>query len=132
MKSRFFAPLAVACLALGASSAARADVAVGPGGGTPGTASNFTLVGPNPLFGRGMNSALAVYDHFAYVGNRTDGSSRCGAGDPRASAGADSCPHPHPGIQVVDVANPAAPTVVGEFGAEFATGANQGQTSREL
>ena len=45
--------------------------------------SNFQLVGQNPLFGRGMNSAAAVFQNFLYVGNRTDGSSRCGFGDPR-------------------------------------------------
>jgi len=46
--------------------------------------------------------------------------------------GVDSCSHAHPGISVVDVANPAQPTVVSEFGTEFVTGANAGQTSREL
>jgi hypothetical protein len=33
---------------------------------------------------------------------------------------------------VVDVAHPSHPNVVGEFGQEFVTGPNQGQTSREL
>lgn len=86
---------------------------VGPGGGTPGTSSNFTLVGTNPLFGRGMNAALAVYDYYVYIGNRTDGSSRCGVRDPRRAENIDSCPHPHPGIQIVDVADPASPTTSG-------------------
>ena len=133
MSLRLLGTLIAASIALATPSVARADIGVGPGGGTPGTSSNFTLVGANPLFGRGMNAALAMSDHYAYVGNRTDGSSRCGLGDPRrTTTGIDSCPHPHPGILVVDVANPAAPTVVGEFGEEFVTGANQGQTSREL
>jgi hypothetical protein len=43
-----------------------------------------------------------------------------------------TCTHVHPGILVVDIANPASPTVVGEFGNEFVSGANVGQTSREL
>jgi hypothetical protein len=51
---------------------ANTQVTVGAGGGTPGTSQNFTLVGSNPLFNRGMN---AIFDHFVYIGNRTDGSS---------------------------------------------------------
>jgi hypothetical protein len=133
MKPRVLALLAAVVVAFAAPELARADVVVGPGGGTPGTSSNFTLVGANPLFGRGMNAAVASYGRYVYVGNRTDGSSRCGAGDPRAAtSGIDSCPHPNPGVLVVDVGKPAAPEVVGEFGEEFVTGANQGQTSREL
>jgi hypothetical protein len=133
MRSRSVAVLVLAGVTLVMPAAARADVGVGPGGGTPGTSSNFELVGANPLFGRGMNAAIANFHHYVYVGNRTDGSSRCGSGDPRATTtGIDSCPHPHPGVQVLDVADPAHPTVVGEFGQEFATGANLGQTSREL
>ena len=133
MKPKFVAMLAVVCAAVAIPSVARADVDVGPGGGTPGTASHFRLVGANPLFGRGMNAAIAMYHHYVYVGNRTDGSSRCGVGDPRAtSAGPDSCPHPHPGILVVDVRRPSKPRVVGQFGDEFVTGPNAGQTSREL
>ena len=54
---------------------ANTQVTVGAGGGTPGTSQNFTLVGSNPLFNRGMNAALAIFDHFVYIGNRTDGSS---------------------------------------------------------
>ena len=130
---RVLTVLSLLALALALPFAAFGDVGVGSGGGTPGTAANFTLVGANPLFARGMNAAIASYDHYIYVGNRTDGSSRCGIGDPRRdTTGIDSCPHPHPGVLVVDVADPSAPTVVGEFGQEFVTGANQGQTSREL
>ena len=61
--------------------------------------SNFQLVGQNPLFDRGMNSAATIFQNFIYIGNRTDGSSRCGFGDPRRTDpdfGLDSCPHPHP------------------------------------
>jgi hypothetical protein len=120
-------------ITLALPAAASGQVAVGPGGGTPGTASNFSQVGHNPLFGRGMNAAPAVFKNFVYVGNRTDGSSTCGLNDPRRETlGENGCPHPHPGILVVDVENPANPAVVGEFGTEFVTGPNVGQTSREL
>src|SRR6266511_2921803 len=71
--------VAAACLALMlATATARGVVGVGPGGGTPGTSRNFTLVGHNPLFDRGMNAAPAIFDHFVYIGNRTDGSNSCG------------------------------------------------------
>ncbi len=133
MRRPFLAGFALLALMLGLAAGANGDVGVGAGGGTPGTSLNFQLVGANPLFARGMNAALANYDHFIYVGSRTDGSSRCGVGDPRRdTTGIDSCPHPNPGVLVVDVADPASPTVVGEFGQEFVTGANEGQTSREL
>src|SRR5688572_11600232 len=82
---------------------ARGDETVGPGGGTPGTSSSFQLVGHDPLFARGMNAAPAFHEGFVYVGNRTDGSSRCGLGDPRRDTlGLDACPHPNPGVLVVD------------------------------
>src|SRR5262249_20252150 len=121
--------------------ARRVEVGVGPGGGTPGTSQNFELVGHEPLFARGMNAALTIFDHFVYVGNRSDGSSSCG--DQGTSPAVvvpvltptnpdGTCTHVHPGVQVVDIADPSAPTVVGEFGTEFVTGANVGQTSREL
>jgi hypothetical protein len=103
------------------------------GGLTPGTAHNVSQIGHTPLDSRGMNSAPALFENFVYVGNRSDGSSRCGVGDPREETGGiDSCPHERPGVLVVDVADPAQPAVVGEFGTEFVTGANAGQTSREL
>lgn len=107
--------LCVAVLAI--PGAASGDTTVAPGGGTPGTSSNFQLVGHEPLFDRGMNAALAVFDHYVYVGNRSDGSDACGPGDPRA--GVTPCPHPHPGILIVDVAHPASPSVVGEIGPPF-------------
>jgi hypothetical protein len=100
---------------------------------TPGTSSNVQLVGQNPLFGRGMNAAAANYKNFLYVGNRTDGSSRCGFGDPRRVNGLDTCPHPHPGILIVDINNPASPTVVGEIPAPLnPAGQPVGITSREV
>ncbi len=109
---------------------ATADIVLGSGGATPGTSSNFQLVGHNPLFNRGMNAAVAISDHFIYIGNRTDNSNRCGVGDPRRDAtGPDSCPHAQPGILVLDIADPANPTLAGMFGTEFA---GNGQTSREL
>src|SRR5262249_53449395 len=46
---------------------------------------NFELVGRNPLLQRGMNAAPAIYDHYIYIGNRTDGSQG----------------HPDPGVLVV-------------------------------
>jgi hypothetical protein len=86
----------------------------GPGGGTPGTARNFELVGHEPLFNRGMNAALALYDDYVYVGNRTDGQEG----------------HPNPGILVVDTARPRAPRVAGEIGPPWAGNVNE--TTREL
>ncbi|TDD67888.1 hypothetical protein E1262_17940 [Jiangella aurantiaca] len=102
----------------------------GPGGGTPGTSSNVDLVGHDPLFDRGMNAALAVFEDFVYVGNRTDGSSRCGPGDPRREVDLDSCPHVHPGILVVNASDPSDPRVVEEIEPPFA--GNVGETTREL
>src|SRR5712691_10733321 len=100
---------------------------------TAGTSQNVQLVGQNPLFNRGLNAAATIFDHFLYVGNRTDGSSRCGIGDPRrTTTGLNSCPHPNPGVLVLDIKNPAAPTFLNEFGDEFTTGTFAGQTSREL
>jgi hypothetical protein len=132
--------VAAALLALATPAVVRGDVVVGPGGGTPATALNFTLVGHNPLFSRGMNAAPTIFDHYVYVGNRSDGSNSCGDSDPGPGVTPvltptnpdGTCTHVHPGILVVDIANPAAPTVVGEFGNEFVTGANEGQTAREL
>ena len=92
------------------------------------TASNVQLVGHDPLFSRGMNAALAIYDHYVYVGNRTDGSSVCvpATGLPKTS----DCPHPHPGILIVDVNDPAHPKDVGEIGKPYA--GKEGITTREL
>ena len=86
--------------------------------------SNFQLVGQNPLFNRGMNAAATIFQNFIYIGNRTDGSSRCGFGDPRRTDphfGLDSCPHPHPGILILNIQDPTNPTVVGEIPAPLNT-----------
>jgi hypothetical protein len=118
--------LALPAGALGATT-------VAPGGGTPDTASNFRLVGHEPLFNRGMNAALAIYREprrhghaarrsgrgaarsFVYVGNRTDGAT------PN---------HIHPGILVVDTTHPEHPKVVNEIGPPYAS--QPGITTREL
>lgn len=105
---------------------------------------NFELVGHDPLFGRGMNAALAIYGHYAYVGNRSDGSSSCGDLNGTGPVAPvltptnpdGTCTHVHPGVLVVDVGDPANPAVVGEIPAEVAApnaaGAPVGVTSREL
>jgi hypothetical protein len=124
MKTRFTILLAVICVVFMGSQFLSAT--------TPGTSQNVQLIGQNQLFGRGMNAAPAMFDHYLYVGSRTDGSSRCGIGDPRRTTGLNSCPHPNPGVLVLDIGNPAAPTFVNEFGDEFTTGTFAGQTSREL
>jgi hypothetical protein len=72
----------------------------------------FELIGHSPLLNRGMNSGLAVYGNYAYVGSRTDGS------------------HPDAGVLVVDITNPTNPQVVYQIGPP-AEG-NLGETSREL
>ena len=90
--------------------------------------SNVTLVGHDPLYDRGMNAALALYGDYVYVGSRTDASSVCvgATGMPSGT----TCPHPHPGILIVDVKDPAKPAVVGEIGPPHA--GLVGETSREL
>ena len=90
--------------------------------------SNVELVGHDPLYNRGMNAALALYDHYVYVGDRTDGSSVC-VGATGLPSGT-TCPHPHPGILVVDVKDPSKPSVVGEIGPPHA--GLVGITTREL
>ena len=74
----------------------------------------FDVVGRHGLFARGMNAAPAIYRHYVYIGNRTDGSEG----------------HRRPGVQVVDVADPSNPRVVGAIGRPHE--ANPGETSREL
>jgi hypothetical protein len=105
-------------------------VTVGPGGGTPGTSRNFELVGHSPLFARGMNAALAIYDHYVYVGNRTDGSLPCSQTGGTQPCHASENVHVHPGVLVVDVADPSDPAVVGEIGPPYA--GLPGITTREL
>jgi len=75
---------------------------------------SLTLVGHEPLFDRGMNAGLAVRNDFAYVGSRTDGSKG----------------HPHAGVLVVNIHDPAHPEVVGEIGPPDE--GNPSETSREL
>ena len=71
----------------------------------------LTQVGHEPLLSRGMHAAIAVHRNYAYVGSRTD-----------AHAGT-----PHGGIMVVDVANPAAPRLLGP-----PFDAKPGESTREL
>ena len=78
MKRRLLLAATGLALVLATAAATPGNVGVGTGGGTPGTSRNFTLVGHNPLFDRGMNAAQAVFDNFVYIGNRTDGSNSCG------------------------------------------------------
>jgi len=98
--------------------------------------SNFQVVGQNALFNRGMNAAATIFQNFIYIGNRTDGSSRCGFGDPRRTDpnfGLNACPHPHPGILILNIQDPSKPTVVGEIPAPLnAAGVPHSETSREL
>lgn len=75
-----------------------------------------------------MNAALAIYDHFVYIGNRTDSSSTCVG--PTGPPAGNKCPHSHPGILIVDIADPQNPTVIGEIGQPFAS--KVGITTREL
>lgn len=119
MPKRRALPIVIVVLALARSAAGAASAA---------TPANVELVGHDPLDNRGMNAALALYDHYVYVGSRTDASSVC-VGPTGLPKGA-SCPHPHAGILVVDVADPARPSVVGEIGPPHA--GLVGETSREL
>ena len=130
MRPRLLAGLLGTLLALAMPLVALGDVTVGPGGGTPGTSLNFQLVGHHGLFARGMNAALAMYGRYVYVGNRTDGSPPCSQTGGVQPCHASENVHTHPGILIVDVVNPAAPTVVGEFGSPHA--ALSGITTREL
>ncbi|MBV8280940.1 MAG: hypothetical protein JO347_02610 [Candidatus Eremiobacteraeota bacterium] len=116
---------AVLC-AFAAPSVVASDTTVSTA--STGTALNVQLVGQNPLYNRGMNAALAIYKNWVYIGNRTDSSSVCvgATGEPSG----DTCPHPHPGILIVDVKNPSRPDVVGEIGPPYA--GNLGITTREL
>lgn len=140
VRRRTLVAVVIVALFATAGGTGSGGVGVGPGGGTPGTSENFELVGHDPLFNRGMNAAPAIFDNYVYVGNRSDGSDSCGDSDPGSGVTPvleptnpdGTCTHVHPGILVVDVAAPAAPAVVGELGEEFVSGANVGQTAREL
>ncbi|HEV7679951.1 MAG TPA: hypothetical protein VGQ42_15410 [Candidatus Dormibacteraeota bacterium] len=91
--------------------------ALDPGAAIPGTSSNFTLVGHESLYNRGENAAMTLYDHYAYIGSRTDS-------EPH---------HLHPGVLVVDTADPAQPRVVNEVSVTTVDPRLvDGYTSREL
>jgi hypothetical protein len=78
------------------------------------SSDGFEVVGHSPLNSRGMNSAIAVHDGFAYVGSRTDGQPQ----------------HRTPGVLVVDVRDPSTPSVVGEI--TDGLSGDVSHTSREL
>ena len=111
------------CLAVALLGLQLAAPRVGLAATVAGTTTNFTVVGHNSLFDRGVNAAGGIFDHYMYIGSRSDGT------------------HPHSGVQVVDIADPANPVDVGEIplptSAPIATGAaplpmTVGYTSREL
>src|SRR5260370_23947832 len=120
-----------------------AAVVVGAGGGTPGPSRNFEVVGHNPLVNRGENAALAIFDHFVYIGNRGDGSNSCGdlngvgpiAPVLKPTNPDGTCTHVRPGILIVDIQDVTNPTAVGEIPARVAApnsaGEPTGVTSRE-
>ena len=108
--------LAASSLAFGVPAGAR--VAGAPGADVSAAEDapgSLELVGHNPLMSRGMNAALAIHGNYAYIGSRTDGK----AGNAN-----------HMGIMVVDISNPASPTIVREIGPPLE--GNQGESSREL
>ena len=72
----------------------------------------FELVGHDPLLKRGMNSAIAVLGDYAYVGSRTDAT------------------NPNAGVLVVNVKDPAKPSVVDQIGPPDE--GNPGESSREM
>ena len=74
----------------------------------------FQLVGHDALANRGMNAALAVYDHYVYVGSRTDSSND----------------HPNSGVMIVDARHPEHLRTVGAITGPFE--AQPYLTSREL
>jgi len=117
---RWSAAVALA-LAMGAAGASRGVAGTGQqldsGSAVAGTASNFSLVGHEPLYNRGENAALTLYDHYVYIGSRTDS-------EPQ---------HLHPGVLVVDAADPANPKVVNEISVTSVDPRLlDGYTSREL
>src|SRR5216683_2853419 len=111
MRSRLLLVLAAAAALVTAVTAAPSSAVAAPGipPAIPGTSSNFQLVGSNPLFNRGMNAAPAIFGNYLYVGNRSDGSNTC-------PDGTTGCTHVHPGILILNIADPTQPAVVGEIG----------------
>ncbi|MGE0867527.1 MAG: LVIVD repeat-containing protein [Kofleriaceae bacterium] len=108
---------AIACGGRDANDSGDDDTSLGDGGlddsdgGAEGPPT-LTLVGHNDLGARGMNAALALYDHYAYISFRGDAT--------RDDAG----------IAIVDIADPTQPQLVGHLGAPDE--AVDGLTSREL
>ncbi len=99
----------------------------------PASSSNVQLVGHDPLFNRGMNAAPAMFGDFLYIGNRSDSSTSCGDHDSRFDPGNPTlanCPHPYPGVLIVDAKDPARPKVVGQLGPPYE--GLTGISSREL
>ncbi len=142
---RLLAVASTASLLLVAPSAGQAAKEGPPSAGDPGTSLNFELVGHNRLFNRGENAAIAIFDHFVYIGNRSDGSNSCGdlnGTGPMVpvltptNPDGTTCTHVHPGILIVDIGDPENTTVVGEIptslSAPNAAGQPAGVTSREL
>ena len=86
--------------------------AVAPPAPPPSYPGSFELVGHDPLLYRGMNAAIAVKGDYVYVGYRSDGTKAVG------------------GVLVVNVHDPAAPSVVGMIGPPDED--NPGESSREL
>ncbi|MCA1833292.1 MAG: LVIVD repeat-containing protein [Actinomycetota bacterium] len=111
---RSFPAAVTLVLVLAAPFAAKADPGSTAGFTTVPPRPPFTLVGHDPLYGRGMNAAPAIYKNWMYVGNRTDGSPH----------------HPHPGVLVVDISDPGHPFVFSEIGAPDEGAVSE--TSREL
>jgi hypothetical protein len=112
MSRRAILLAAIAAAFLVGAPASSAKVIVGRA--TPHTAVNFRVVGHNPLFARGMNAALAVYRNYVYVGDRTDNSDG----------------HTHPGVLVLNAADPHHPRVVGRIGPPLEDA--KGMSAREL
>jgi hypothetical protein len=81
--------------------------------GEPDAGPRFEQVGHEPLLARGMNAAPAVVGDRMFIGSRTEGET-----------------HDDAGILIVDIADPAAPRVVGQIGPPDE--ALLGMTSREL
>jgi hypothetical protein len=123
---RFLALISILLATVGAAAGVRASTSGRQP--TQSRSSNFELVGHNPLFGRGMNAALAIYRHFVYVGDRTDGGDLCVP--PSGVPSQHGCPHSHPGVLVLNAADPAHPTVVDRIGPPLE--GNVGETAREL
>lgn len=76
-----------------------------------GVTGSLQMIGHTSLKNRGMNSALAIYKNYVYVGSRTDGS------------------HPDTEVMIVDKTDPANLKIVGKI---LSPPPTNGYTSREL